>query len=186
MKRITVGVMGSAASPACAELQEAARTLGQAAAEAGCILLSGETSGLPEIAACGARAAGGMTVGVSAACSYEEHLQRFPRPAVCSDFIVYTGFGHKGRNVINIRSSDLLIFINGRIGTLNEFTIAYDEGKIIGVLEGSGGCSDMLRGIVDTLGKDTGAVMIYEREPRMLLRRCIEQYHKRSAGAVQA
>ena len=31
---------------------------------------------------------------------------------------------------------------NGGTGTLNEFTVAYDEGKPIGVLTGHDGCAD--------------------------------------------
>ncbi len=56
--------------------------------------------------------------------------------------IIFTGFGYKGRNVINVRCADIVLILGGATGTLNEFTIAYDEGKIIGVLEGSGGIAD--------------------------------------------
>ena len=77
------------------------------------------------------------------------------RATVCpkhgADVIVYTGFGYKGRNVINIRSSDIVLFFGGATGTLNEFTIAYDEGKIIGVLEGSGGVAEHIREIIRIL-----------------------------------
>ena len=33
----------------------------------------------------------------------------------------------------------MVLFVAGSIGSLNEFTIAYDEGKIIGCLIGTGG-----------------------------------------------
>ena len=40
-----------------------------------------------------------------------EHVQRYGLPDDGADVIVYTGFGYKGRNVINIRSSDIVIIL---------------------------------------------------------------------------
>ncbi len=87
--------------------------------------------------------------------------------------IVYTGFGYKGRNVINIRSADIVIIFGGATGTLNEFTIAYDEGKIIGVLEGSGGVADHLREIIAFCKKATAGAVIFNRDPGELVRECL-------------
>src|SRR5438093_12370710 len=41
-----------------------------------------------------------------------------------------------GREITNIRSCDIVVIVGGRIGTLGEFAIAYDEGRLIGVLTG--------------------------------------------------
>jgi uncharacterized protein (TIGR00725 family) len=76
-----------------------------------------------------------------------------------SDVVIYTGFGLKGRNVICVRSSDIVIIIAGSMGTLNEFTIAYDEGKIIGVLTGTGGIADWVADLVATCPKPTKATL---------------------------
>ena len=43
-----------------------------------------------------------------------------------------------------------MILVAGGIGTLNEFTIAYDEGKVIGLLHGTGGAADMAQTLLDT------------------------------------
>jgi uncharacterized protein (TIGR00725 family) len=87
--------------------------------------------------------------------------------------IVYTGFGYKGRNVINVRSSDVVVIFGGATGTLNEFTIAYDEGKIIGVLEGSGGVADHIREIIEFCKKPTHGRVLFDRDPESLVRRCL-------------
>jgi hypothetical protein len=50
-----------------------------------------------------------------------------------------------GREIENIRSCDVIIFAGGRSGTLGEFAIAYDEAKVIGVLEGTGGITEHLK-----------------------------------------
>jgi len=40
-----------------------------------------------------------------------------------------------GREVENIQTCDAVVIVGGRSGTLGEFAIAYDQAKIIGVLE---------------------------------------------------
>ena len=96
-----------------------------------------------------------------------------------ADVIVYTGFGYKGRNVINIRSADIVIIFGGATGTLNEFTIAYDEGKIIGVLEGSGGVADHIREIIDFCNKPSRGVVLFDNNPETLVHRCLEAWSDR-------
>jgi hypothetical protein len=87
--------------------------------------------------------------------------------------IVYTGFGYKGRNVVNVRSADIVLIIGGATGTLNEFTIAYDEGKIIGVLEGSGGIADHVRDIIQFCNKPAIGKVVFESDPVKLVERCV-------------
>jgi uncharacterized protein (TIGR00725 family) len=88
--------------------------------------------------------------------------------------VIYSGFGFKGRNVIAVRSADIVILVAGGIGTLNEFTIAYDEGKVIGLLHGTGGVADVVQMLLDTLPvRSTGAVVITDSDPESLIDRCI-------------
>jgi len=83
-----------------------------------------------------------------------------------------------GREVTNIRSSDMVVIVGGRSGTLGEFSIAYDEGKLIGVLENSGGITDYLPNIVDHIDKDTGARLIYKSDPEKLVDKLITAYEE--------
>src|SRR5436190_1738296 len=66
--------------------------------------------------------------------------------------------------------------LGGATGTLNEFTIAYDEGKIIGVLEGSGGVADHLREIIGFCNKPTAGSVFYESDAVKLVARCVEAF----------
>jgi uncharacterized protein (TIGR00725 family) len=179
----TVGVMGSV-QEALAEAERArlavvAESLGRAIAGQGCVLITGETTGLPELVAQAVRQHGGFTVGISAAHSFEEHQERYDLPQQGSDVVIYTGFGFKGRNVINIRSSDIVLILRGSMGTLNEFTIAYDEGKIIGILEGTGGVADQVRTLVHALAKPTYAALFFAREAERLLSMCLAELVRR-------
>ena len=172
-----VGVMG-AANDALTEsdrqrLSEIAERLGITIAERGCVLITGATTGLPDLVSRAARKQGGLTIGISPAISKEEHTNRYNLPTDGADVIIYTGFGLKGRNVINIRSSDIVIIFGGGMGALNEFTIAYDEGKVIGVLDGSGGIADHIRDIVEFAKKKTLSQLIFDSDPETLIDLCL-------------
>ena len=81
--------------------------------------------------------------------------------------------GPKGRNVVLVRSCDIVVFIAGSIGSLNEFTIAYDEGKTIGCLIGTGGVADEVKRIVDKFQKPTKARIFYDENPNDLISKCL-------------
>jgi SLOG-like protein len=81
-----------------------------------------------------------------------------------------------GRELVNIRSSDIVVVMGGRSGTLGEFAIAYEEGKLVGVLTGTGGITEALAAVTAALSKDTGAQVIYDGEPTRLIDRVLERY----------
>jgi uncharacterized protein (TIGR00725 family) len=174
--RLTVGVMGSASGEFAADIKVLAYTLGQDIADRGFVLITGACPGLPYECARGTRSKGGLSMGISPALSLDEHVHKYSSPADVFDVIIYTGSGLMGREVINIRSSDMVVIVGGSSGTLGEFAIAYDEGKIIGVLEGSGGITTQLPQLVTSFGKDTGAQVIYESDPHLLISKLAEAY----------
>ncbi|HUB92550.1 MAG TPA: hypothetical protein VL945_01170 [Candidatus Saccharimonadales bacterium] len=169
----TVAVIGSAEG--LEKSEKLAEDLGRALAAKGFMILTGACGGLPLAAALGARKAGGRVLGISPAANSAEHKELYKGQPEVFDFIAYTGFGQKGRNVVLVRSADAVAMIGGRMGTLNEFTIAYDEGKIIGVLEGSGGTSEKVREL-GGLGKETKAKIVYSKDPVELVERIGEQF----------
>ena len=61
------------------------------------------------------------------------------------DVLVFTGLGLMGRELVNIHSSDIVVVVSGRSGTLGEFAIAYEEGKLIGALTDTGGITTCTR-----------------------------------------
>ena len=148
----TIAVIGS--DSGLESSNSLAAELGRALAKRGFQVVVGSMRGLPLKAAEAAKHAGAKLYGVSPCESAEEHRKKYGVKKGLFDFVTYTGFGIKGRNVILIRSADAVAMVGGGIGTLNEFTVAFDQGKIIGVLEGSGGTSDMIRKIVP-LGRRT-------------------------------
>ena len=176
LPRITVGVMGSAGGRMTDQAVQVAMDMGRLIAESGCVLVTGACPGLPHYAVKGAKSAGGTVVGISPALNFEEHCIKYHSPYEGYDAMVYTGSGLMGREVENIRSCDLVIIMGGRSGTLGEFSIAYDEGKLIGVLQGTGGIADKMEVIVSLVEKETGAHIVYSRTPKDLLDRLMQVY----------
>jgi len=117
-----IGVMGSAEE--LPEVREKADALGKAIAAREAILLTGATTGLVYATGKAAHQAGATHIGISPAHDEQEHFEKYRLPVDACDAIIYTGFGLKGRNVVLVRSCDIVIFIAGSIGSLNEFTIA--------------------------------------------------------------
>jgi uncharacterized protein (TIGR00725 family) len=169
-QRLTVGVMGSASGSFGKDVAAVLHRLGESIAARGCVLITGACPGLPQAAVEGAHARGGLVVGISPALSRSEHVDRYGSPTAGFDVIVYNGSGLMGREIDTIRSSDIVIIAGGRSGTLGEFSIAYDEGHLIGVLTGTGGIADHLREVIAVISvKDTGARVVFGDDPVRLL-----------------
>jgi uncharacterized protein (TIGR00725 family) len=176
--RIKVGVMGSASESGRPEtrapLIEKAETLATAIAKRDLILFTGATTGIVYMVGKTAKDAGVFHIGISPASNQVEHVETYKLPLDACDAIVYTGFGLKGRNVVLVRSSDVVLFIAGAMGSLNEFTIAHDEGKIIGCLTGSGGVADEVEYLVEKFGKRGGhAQVVKSADPDELIEMCL-------------
>jgi hypothetical protein len=73
----------------------------------------------------------------------------------------------------------MVIILGGRSGTLGEFAIAYDEGKLIGVLQGTGGITDEIDRVIATFQKETGARLVYSRDPVDLVTQLSDTYETR-------
>jgi uncharacterized protein (TIGR00725 family) len=171
--KIKIGVMGPSAEPDSPGMADLARGLGEAIAARNLILLTGATTGAVHLIGKTAREAGALHIGISPGANETEHVERFKLPIDACDGLIYTGFGLKGRNVVLVRSCDIVIIFGGSIGGLNEFTIAYDEGKIIGCLKGSGGAADEVERLVQSFKKETKARLFYDGDPDKLLEACL-------------
>ena len=175
---IKIGVMGSAGASMSVEdlprVDDLAQRLGKKLAALSCVLITGELDGIPGRVVEAHSQHSGLSVGISPASSAVEHATLYGAPPCPSTVVIYSGFGFKGRNVIAVRSADIVLLFSGGIGTLNEFTIAYDEGKVIGLLQGTGGVADLAQTLLDTLPvRSTGAVVIADPDPEQLVDRCL-------------
>jgi uncharacterized protein (TIGR00725 family) len=181
---VAIGVMGSATDAAEASAKEAlaakAGALAQAIARRRLHLLTGATTGIVYLVGKVAHDSGAFHVGVSPAADAREHSEKYKLPLDACDLIVYTGFGLKGRNVVLVRSCQIVLFIAGAMGSLNEFTIAHDEGKVIGCLTGTGGVADEASHLLQKFAKDTGARVFQNDDPEKLIEACLVELETRT------
>jgi uncharacterized protein (TIGR00725 family) len=165
-------VSGAAKGDSVEEGKVLAMQLGKAIAKAGHGLMTGATIGLPNYAAEAYKAAGGkMSVGISPASSKVEHVMKYRLPTLAYDTIVYTGLHYVGRDALLVTSSDAVLSLGGRIGTLHEFTIAFESDTPIGFLEGAGGISDQIQQLLQLaqpLKNDT--TVVFSKDPDDLLK----------------
>ena len=180
--KVKVGVMGSAGDTLpeaeAAGIRAKAEALGRALAERGVVVLTGATTGLPHLVGRAAHERGATHVGVSPAENAREHAELYGLPSEGTDVLIFTGFGLKGRNVVLVRSSDVVLVVRGSMGALNEFTIAHDEGKVIGCLTGTGGVADEAARLMRALPKTTRARVLFDDDPARLLDACLDELVK--------
>ncbi len=123
MQKIIGVIGGSSVNP---EIFELAREVGQKIAEAGFTLVTGGRTGVMEAASRGAKEAGGLVIGILPGTSAPE-----ANPYV--DVPIVTGLGI-ARNIIIVRTAQVIIAIDGSYGTLSELAFALQLHKpIIGL-----------------------------------------------------
>lgn len=167
-------VSGAAETSHCApDILEKAELLGRTIAKKGLVLVTGATTGVPYWSAKGAKAEGGTVVGISPASSKLQHVKTYHLPTDYHDLIIYTGFEYAGRNLLLTRSSDAVITLCGRIGTLNEFTNAFEDTKPQGVLLGCGGTTDLIPEILEKANRGSGKV-VFSEDPVGLLDKVLD------------
>lgn len=141
------------------------------------VLINGATTGFPLWAAMGAKEKGGYTVGFSPANSEKEHIESYNLPVEYLDVIIYTGFGYPGRDLIMTRSSDAVLFGCGRIGTIHEFTIAFEDRKPIGILEADWETDEEIKYILEK-GHRPNDRIVFDTDPKALIERVVELVNK--------
>ncbi len=167
--QIKVCVSGAAETGHCGvDALEKAKELGREIARQGLILVTGATTGFPFWAAMGAKEAGGISIGFSPAATEKEHVEVYKLPLDYMDLIIYTGFGYPGRDLLLTRSSDAVICGCGRVGTIHEFTVAFEDGKPIGIFEGPWEMGAQLQDIL-TKGHRPNAKIVSGTDPKKLV-----------------
>jgi uncharacterized protein (TIGR00725 family) len=111
--RIVAVIGGSELAP---ELYRAAELIGREVAARQAVLITGGLTGAMEAASKGAKAAGGLTIGVLPGIS-----SRDANPYI--DLPIVTGLS-EARNLIIVRTADVLIAVGGGPGTLSEIAFA--------------------------------------------------------------
>ena len=176
--QVKIGVSGAAETGHCGiDAYDKGLAMGREIANHSAVLITGATTGFPLWSAMGAKGAGGVSIGFSPASSEKEHIEYYNLPVEYMDVIVYTGFGFPGRDLIFTRSVDAMLFGCGRIGTIHEFTIAFEDKKPIGILEADWETDEVIKEILKN-GHRANDHIVFDADPKALVERVLELVHK--------
>ena len=177
-KKIKLCVSGAAETGHCGpDAMDKAKELGRE------IVRQGATTGFPMWSSMGAKEVGGISVGLSPAATEKEHIEVYRLPMDYMDLIIYTGFGFQMRDILLTRSSDAILLGCGRIGTIHEFTVAFEDRRPIGILEGSWDTAETFKTILER-GHRENPYIIFDSDPKRLVTRVIEMVKKRKVAEL--
>ena len=177
-----IGVSASAdGSFLTQEVCEIGKQLGKEIVEQGGILVTGASTGFPYWSAMGAKHAGGLSIGYSPATGPKEHTEVYRLPLDYMDLISFTGFGYPGRDIIFTRTCDGIIIGPGRIGTIHEFTIAFEDEKPMGILEGDGWDTDEVLKFIIEKSHRTNKYIVFDKDPRKLVTKVMNMVREKKA-----
>ncbi|MGH7156559.1 MAG: hypothetical protein ACREGG_00350 [Candidatus Saccharimonadales bacterium] len=179
MGKYQICVSGAAKGQSVEQGEALAQAAGAAIAKAGHSLMTGATTGLPNQAAIGYKAAGGkMSLGISPASTKVEHVMKYRLPTESYDAILYSGLHYSGRDALLINSADAVVSIGGRLGTLHEFTIAMETHTPLGLLSGAGGIGDQIEGLLKLLPNADPELVISDSDPDKLIEKLTHMLDK--------
>lgn len=178
---VKIAVSGAAETGHCGlDAFEKAKEVGREIARQGAIITTGATTGFPMYSAMGAKDECGFSIGFSPASTEREHVETYKLPLDYMDVVVYTGFGYSGRDLLLVRSSDAVVIGCGRIGTLNEFSVAFEDRRPIGILEGSWKTDELLKQVIDAANRPNPNI-IFESDPKALVEQLIDMVRKQKS-----
>ena len=181
---VKIGVSGSAdLAHLGLDVFERAKEVGREVARHGAIITTGATTGFPMYSAMGAKDECGLSIGFSPAATEQEHTDTYKLPLDYMDVVVYTGFGYSGRDLLFVRSSDAMIIGPGRIGTLNEFSVSFEDQKPTGILQGDWDTDELIKLVIDAAHRPNPNI-IFDADPKALVERLIEMVQTRKKVGV--
>ncbi len=171
---VKIGVSGTAdLQPFGLSAIDKAKEIGREIARQGGIITTGATTGFPMYSTMGAKDECGFSIGLSPASTEKEHVEVYQLPLDYMDVVIYTGFGYAGRDLLFVRSSDAMIIGPGRVGTLNEFSVSFEDRRPIGVLEGPWHTDEFLRDVIAAAHRPNNFI-VFDSDPKAMVERLIE------------
>jgi uncharacterized protein (TIGR00725 family) len=177
-RRLKICISGAAETDHCGpNALDLAKELGAEVVRHGAVLVTGATTGFPLWASMGAKEEGGISIGLSPAATEREHIETYRLPVDYMDLIIYTGFGYQMRDILLTRSTDAVLLGCGRIGTIHEFTVAFEDNKPIGVLQGPWATDEVIKDIWDKSFRPNSKI-VFDSDPKKLLEKVIDLINK--------
>jgi uncharacterized protein (TIGR00725 family) len=126
MRKTIIGIMGAGETATASDLENAYQLGSRIAVEGWVLLTGGRKSGVMDAANQGAKAAGGLTVGILPNNDTSNISEAV-------DIAIITDLGN-GRNNVNVLSADAVIACGMGLGTASEVALALKNGKSVVLL----------------------------------------------------
>ncbi len=132
-------------------------------------ILTGGCLGIPGVIVEKAQKIGIKTIAYSPDKNGNNHNKRLDNQTLdfFSEVKHYKGFTM--RSLAMIKDADRVLLLNGRIGTLSEFTIALEEGKRVGVITNTGGIADHASYILQIANKEFPNLVFFSDNPKKVI-----------------
>lgn len=148
-KKSIVGIISSAIAVKDPDHLKLFNGLGKYFAKNNINIATGAGIGIPHVIGVAAKDSGSRLFGFSPSTNSLTHSRSFDNAPISDfDVIHFNGEGFTARSLEFIKAVDALVMTSGRMGTLSEFTIGFEEGVPIFVLKGFGGISDHIEDIL--------------------------------------
>jgi uncharacterized protein (TIGR00725 family) len=138
MRKYQIAVIGYNKDRCTEHSRNIAFEVGKEIARSGSILICGGLGGVMEAACRGAKENDGLTIGIIP-------QEEFSFANKFCDIVICTGIGF-ARDIIVATSADGIIAIGGGVGTMIELGVGYIKNKLMVVVAGSGGVSEIYGG----------------------------------------
>jgi hypothetical protein len=162
-----IAIFSSANTKIPDHLKALAFEIGVYLAHQGITVVTGGCVGIPGIVVDGALSVGGKTEAFYPDINEASlNLNRDVHNNDRLDKFSYKNFfnGFTERSLRMIHAVDGAIILNGRIGTLSEFTIAIEEGRDVCVIKKTGGIADQLEEIIKIADRELPNKIIFEED----------------------
>lgn len=185
--RYQICVSGAANGDSVEASATLAYRLGREISKQGKILTTGATVGLPHYAAIGAvsvKGRTGLSVGFSPASSFRQHVNTYKLPFKPFDYINFTGMNYVGRDTHLVLSSDAVITVGGRMGSLHELATALEARKVVAVLTGSKGLADYTKTLLENVEAPNSKDVIFDSNPERLVQKVIKRLDEKNRDFI--
>lgn len=173
-----VGIVGAATDAMSLNNKITAELVGKLIASNGFEVATGAARGAPHLALLKAKENGSKTIGFSPDSNTLAHNNR-PDTAPLGDFHKVRFIeGFTKRSLAFISSCDVIIVLGGRMGTLSEYAIAFEENKPIGVLTTTGGIARHLKDITRFCNKHRETPVFFSDDAESLFRLIVGYFNR--------
>ena len=178
-RKIRIGIIGSSENEIGPSDYQIAVKLGNLIADEQCDIVTGASIGVPHLTLLKAREKGSKAIGFSPDSTPKSHPNRLDNAPLTNFDKVFFIKGFTKRSLKFISFCDAIIVIGGRMGTLSEYTIAFEEKKPIGVFTLGNGISKYIENITLICNKHRDEPVFFHNNIGVLFKELID-YLKRN------